>query len=84
MQPTETIPAAGSRGVFGFSSGGFGAWNLGSRNPEVFGALAMLWGDSFLDMGGGGLSTGPGGGIGRGAPALWSAEAPRDEAGAPG
>ena len=34
----RTIPAAGSRGVFGFSSGGFGAWNLGSRNPDVFGA----------------------------------------------
>lgn len=46
----RTIPAAQSRGVFGFSSGGFGAWNLGSRNPDVFGALAMLSGDSFLDM----------------------------------
>ena len=46
----RTIPGSGSRGVFGFSSGGFGAWNLGSRNPDVFGALAMLSGDSFLDM----------------------------------
>ena len=46
----RTIPEASSRGVFGFSSGGFGAWNLGSRNPDVFGALAMLSGDSFLDM----------------------------------
>ena len=46
----RTIPAAGSRGLFGFSSGGFGSWNVGSRNPEVFGALAMLSGDSFLDM----------------------------------
>ena len=46
----RTIPKAASRGVFGFSSGGFGAWNLGSRNPEVFGALAMLSGDSFLDL----------------------------------
>ena len=46
----RTIPAAESRGLFGFSSGGFGAWNLGSRNPDVFGALAMLSGDSFLDM----------------------------------
>jgi len=46
----RTIPHAGSRGVFGFSSGGFGAWNLGSRHPDVFGALAMLSGDSFLDL----------------------------------
>ena len=46
----RTIPAAESRGVFGFSSGGFGSWNIGSRNPDVFGALAMLSGDSFLDM----------------------------------
>jgi S-formylglutathione hydrolase FrmB len=46
----RTIPAARSRGVFGFSSGGFGAWNVASRNPDVFGALAMLSGDSFLDM----------------------------------
>ncbi len=46
----RTIPDAPSRGVFGFSSGGFGAWNVASRNPEVFGALAMLSGDSFLDM----------------------------------
>jgi len=38
----RTIPAAGSRGLFGFSSGGFGAWNVGSRNPDVVGALAML------------------------------------------
>ena len=46
----RTIPAAGSRGLFGFSSGGFGSWNVGSRNPDTFGALAMLSGDSFLDM----------------------------------
>jgi S-formylglutathione hydrolase FrmB len=46
----RTIPAPASRGVFGFSSGGFGAWNLASRNPGVFGALAMLSGDSYLDV----------------------------------
>lgn len=46
----RTLPAAQSRGVLGFSSGGFGAWNLGSRNPDTFGALAMLSGDSYLDM----------------------------------
>ena len=46
----RTIQDARSRGVFGYSSGGFGAWNLASRNPEMFGAMAMLSGDSFLDM----------------------------------
>jgi pimeloyl-ACP methyl ester carboxylesterase len=46
----RTIPDSYSRGVFGFSSGGFGAWNLASRNPDVFGAIAMLSGDSYLDF----------------------------------
>jgi enterochelin esterase family protein len=46
----RTLPDSCSRGVFGFSSGGFGAWNLASRNPDTFGAMAMLSGDSFLDM----------------------------------
>jgi S-formylglutathione hydrolase FrmB len=46
----RTIPDARSRGLFGFSSGGFGSWNLGSRNPDVFGAMAVLSADSFLDM----------------------------------
>jgi enterochelin esterase-like enzyme len=46
----RTIPDARSRGVFGFSSGGFGAWNLASRNPKIFGAMAVLSADSFLDM----------------------------------
>ncbi|MGA3352372.1 MAG: alpha/beta hydrolase-fold protein [Acidimicrobiales bacterium] len=46
----RTIPDSTSRGVFGYSSGGFGAWNLASRNPDIFGAMAMLSGDSFLDM----------------------------------
>jgi enterochelin esterase family protein len=46
----RTIPHARSRGVFGFSSGGFGAWNIASRNPDVFGAMAVLSADSFLDM----------------------------------
>ena len=46
----RTVAHAASRGVLGFSSGGFGAWNLGSQHPDVFGALAMLSGDSFLDM----------------------------------
>src|SRR5205823_9090767 len=30
----RTLPDARSRGVFGFSSGGFGAWNLASLNPD--------------------------------------------------
>jgi hypothetical protein len=46
----RTLPAPESRGVFGFSSGGFGAWNLASRNPDVFGAMAVLSADSWLDM----------------------------------
>ena len=46
----RTIPEARSRGVFGFSSGGFGAWHLASRNPDVFGAMAVLSGDSYFDL----------------------------------
>ena len=46
----RTLPSARSRGVFGFSSGGFGAWNLASRNPDVFAAMGVLSADSFLDM----------------------------------
>jgi hypothetical protein len=46
----KTVPEAGSRGVFGFSSGGFGSWNLASRHPDVFGAMAVLSADTWLDM----------------------------------
>ena len=46
----RTIADPKARGVFGFSSGGFGAWNVVSRHPDVFAAMAMLSGDSFLDM----------------------------------
>jgi S-formylglutathione hydrolase FrmB len=46
----RTLASATSRGVFGFSSGGFGSWNLASRNPDVFGATAVLSADSWLDM----------------------------------
>ena len=45
----RTITAASSRGVFGFSSGGFGSWNLASKHPDVFGAMAVLSADSWLD-----------------------------------
>src|SRR3954452_9245844 len=30
----RTIPTPASRGVFGFSSGGFGSWNLASKHPR--------------------------------------------------
>jgi S-formylglutathione hydrolase FrmB len=46
----RTLPDPRSRAVFGFSSGGFGAWNIASRHPDVFGAMAVLSADSFLDM----------------------------------
>jgi S-formylglutathione hydrolase FrmB len=46
----RTLPAAASRGVFGFSSGGMGAWNVVSQNPDVFSAMAVLSADTFLDM----------------------------------
>ena len=36
----RTIASRDSRGIFGISSGGLGAWHLGSRNPDVFGAHA--------------------------------------------
>ena len=45
-----TIPRAGSRAVFGYSSGGFGAWHLGSRHPDVFGAMALLSADSYFEL----------------------------------
>ncbi len=48
--PTGRSRRQRSRGVFGFSSGGFGSWNLASRNPDVFGAMAVLSADSWLDM----------------------------------
>ncbi len=46
----RTISESPSRAVFGFSSGGFGAWHLASRNPGTFGAMAMLSGDSLFDL----------------------------------
>ncbi len=44
----RTLAAPASRGVFGSSSGGFGAWHLASRHPEVFGAAALLSADSYF------------------------------------
>ena len=45
----RTIPKRDSRGVFGISSGGLGAWHLGSRNPDVFGAMVLLSADSYFE-----------------------------------
>lgn len=45
----RTVPDRDSRGVFGISSGGFGAWHLASRHPEVFGAMDLLSADSYFD-----------------------------------
>ncbi len=46
----RTIPDRASRGVTGISSGGFGAWPLASRNPDVFGAMSLLSADSYFDF----------------------------------
>lgn len=40
-----TVAEAGGRGLFGHSSGGYGAMVLGMRHPDVFGALACHSGD---------------------------------------
>ncbi len=45
----RTLPERDSRGVFGISSGGLGAWHLGSRNPDVFGAMVLLSADSYFE-----------------------------------
>ena len=41
----RTLPGRAHRGVFGKSSGGFGALRLGMRHPDVFGAVACHSGD---------------------------------------
>ena len=46
----RTLASASSRGVFGISSGGLGAWHLGSRNPDVFSGMALLSADSYFDL----------------------------------
>lgn len=46
----RTIAAPEGRGVFGKSSGGYGAMILGMRHPEVFGALACHSGDMAFDL----------------------------------
>jgi S-formylglutathione hydrolase FrmB len=46
----RTIPSRDSRGIFGISSGGFGAWHLSSRHPDLFSAMALLSADSYFEM----------------------------------
>jgi pimeloyl-ACP methyl ester carboxylesterase len=45
----RTVTTREGRGVFGISSGGSGAWHLGSRNPDVFGSMILLSADSYFD-----------------------------------
>jgi enterochelin esterase family protein len=46
----RTIAAPEGRGVFGKSSGGYGAMILGMRHPETFGALACHSGDMDFEL----------------------------------
>src|SRR6516165_3718408 len=46
----RTVASRDSRGVFGISSGGLGAWHLGSRNPDVSGAMMLLSADSYFEV----------------------------------
>lgn len=45
----RTLPTARHRGVMGKSSGGYGAFVLGTRHPDVFGAVADHSGDAYFD-----------------------------------
>lgn len=45
----RTVAEAGGRGVFGKSSGGFGALHLAAHHPGVFGAVASHAGDCGFD-----------------------------------
>lgn len=46
----RTRAAPEGRGVFGKSSGGYGALIMGMRHPDLFGALACHSGDCFFDL----------------------------------
>jgi S-formylglutathione hydrolase len=46
----RTIASPESRGIVGISSGGLGAWHLGSRHPDVFGGMVLLSADSYFDL----------------------------------
>lgn len=45
----RTIAAPEGRGLFGKSSGGYGALMLGMRHPDVFGAVACHSGDMYFE-----------------------------------
>jgi S-formylglutathione hydrolase len=38
----RTIPQREARGISGHSMGGFGAWDIAMRNPDVFGSVYMV------------------------------------------
>jgi len=46
----RTIPSPEGRGLVGASSGGIGAFNIGARHPEVFGALAVQCADIYMEV----------------------------------
>ncbi len=46
----RTIPTPEARGVFGKSSGGYGAMIMGMRHPDVFRAVACHSGDMAFDL----------------------------------
>lgn len=46
----RTKPAASARAVLGRSSGGFGAYRLAARHPNVFGHAASLCGDMGFEL----------------------------------
>jgi len=47
----RTIEAAASRGISGHSMGGFGAFNLGMRHPDLFGACYIMSPGMFNESG---------------------------------
>jgi enterochelin esterase family protein len=46
----RTVAVAGGRGVFGKSSGGYGALVMGMRHPDLFSAVACHSGDMAFDL----------------------------------
>ncbi|HMA36934.1 MAG TPA: alpha/beta hydrolase-fold protein [Chloroflexia bacterium] len=46
----RTLAGAPARGVFGKSSGGYGALMMGMRHPDLFSAVACHSGDLFFDL----------------------------------
>lgn len=46
----RTEPSIEARGLVGASSGGIGAFNIGARHPEVFGAVAVRCADIYMEV----------------------------------